>query len=418
MVTNNIFLQIGPYQDWVTVYEFQEYTGGRIGYPLTIVDIPRSNFSSKEDILKLRDQISSYQSEFDCVCFVTQAHMFSLPVEQIESIQFIKDLFQTDLNANICCCFFTFADLGPAQVKNVFEVNDIKVTESFLVSFASLFQRIDNISKIFWDLNFKGLNTFFDHLKTTTQKILLGNTDSDFCTLNERLSQIADLQPEVNEDLIALGEIKIQTNTLIANRHEILSTGNFKFQIEEIKQTRVDLQPGKHVTNCMLCFLTCHDDCKIPDDAGKKKCSAMNTDGHCMRCPDRCEWFRHKNKPYIFRYTVVKVTKSYTEMKNTYEKENGKKLDFDEYLEYLNKDIEALLERLHDKVTRLTDYTNEVKGIKKSQLGGSVDDKIEDMIKSEQHRKDKGYERRIEMFQELKKYNEMIKIRKISETLQ
>lgn len=39
------------------------------------------------------------------------------------------------------------------------------------------------------------------------------------------------------------------------------------------------------------------------------------------------------------------------------------------------------------------------------------------MIKSEQHRKDKGYERRIEMFLELKTYNEMIKIEKHSETL-
>lgn len=196
--------------------------------------------------------------------------MFSLPVKQIETIQFIKDLFQTDLNANMCCCFFTFADLGPAQVKKVFEVNEIRVNESFLVNFSSLFQQIENASKIFWDSNFQGLSNFFEHLQTTTQTILLGTIDSDFFTLNERLSEIADLQPEVNEDLVALGEIKIQTETLIANRDKILSTGNFEFQIEEIKQTKEDLQSGQHVTNCMLCFLTCHENCKIQNDAEKK----------------------------------------------------------------------------------------------------------------------------------------------------
>lgn len=400
------------YHDWVTVYEFQEYKGGRIGYPFTIIDVPRSHLSGKEDILKLRDQISSYQTEFDCICFVTQANMFSLPAEQIEYMQSINYLFQSAFDAEMCCCFFTFADLGPAPVKRVFEVNDIRVSESFLVNCSSLFQQIDSASKFFWESNFRCLQRFFEHLQTSVQTFLLGNVDSDFSTLNKLLSQIEDLHPEMNEELAKLGEIKYETETLIANQDEILSTGDFKFQIKEIKQIKEDLEPGRHVTNCMLCFKTCHEDCRIPDDAGKKECVAMDSDGYCKKCTDHCIWNVHKNTPYIYSYKEVQVTKSYKEMRTSYEKENGKQLDFNEYLDHLNRDIEALLERLHDKVTRLTDCTNEVRGIKKSQLGGSIDDKIDDMIKSERERKDKGYERRIEMFLELKNYNEMIKINK------
>lgn len=84
---------------------------------------------------------------------------------------------------------------------------------------------------------------------------MLGNTDSDFFTLNKRLSQIADLQPEVNEDLVALAEIKIHTKTMIAHKDEILSTGNFKYQIEEIKQTKSTVRKTRNKLHAMLFYL-------------------------------------------------------------------------------------------------------------------------------------------------------------------
>lgn len=110
---------------------------------------------------------------------------------------------------------------------------------------------------------------------------------------------------------------------------------------------------------------------------------------------------------FIYRYVGVKVTKSYKEMKKSYEEDHGKPLGFDEYLDHLNKDIEALLERLHENVEKINNSKNELHGITKRELGDSVDDTIEQMIKSEKIKKEKGYERRIEMFLELKKYTQM-----------
>lgn len=60
--------------------------------------------------------LSSYQTEIDCVCLITQANAFSLPHDQIEYIRSIKYLFETDSDEDMCC-FFTFADLGPAHVE-------------------------------------------------------------------------------------------------------------------------------------------------------------------------------------------------------------------------------------------------------------------------------------------------------------
>lgn len=399
------------YQDWVTVYEFHEYEGGRLDYPFTIIDIPRFQGSKKEYFLRIHDQITSYQSTTDCICFVAQNNTFSLPYEQIEYIQSIKHIFQTDMDTDLSCCFFTFADLGPTHVKEVLDLNSIASDDSFMVNWSCLFKKLDHATKFFWVTNFQGLDKFFKHVEISDRKWLLDKIKNDQSgpgdKNDELILQIAELQPEVNEYLAKLGEVKTHFDTFVAHKNEIKSTGDFSFTIEEIKQTKEPLHPGKHVTNCTNCFLTCHEDCNIPDDAGKKNCRAMDSKGFCNECAGHCVWHHHKNMTFIYRYVGVKVTKSYKEMKKSYEEDHGKPLGFDEYLDHLNKDIEALLERLHENVEKINNSKNELHGITKRELGDSVDDTIEQMIKSEKIKKEKGYERRIEMFLELKKYTQM-----------
>lgn len=402
------------YQNWVTLYEFQEYKGGRLGYPLTIIDVPRYHGSKKEYFEKIHETLdfilSSYQTQIDCICFVTQANVFSMPYDQIEYIQSIKYLFETDEDT---CCFFTFADLGPAHVQRIIEINEITFSESFSFNWSNLFQKIDQNSYLFWKINFDRLNRCFSWLQESVSKPLRKTLKGGPPTPEKReelKSDIAVLQPEVSEDLAKLGETKLHVENFITNKKQILSTGDFSFTIEEIKQTKEPLQQGKHVTNCLQCFFTCHDDCSIADDDGKIKCVAMNN-GYCMVCTGHCIWSVHKNTPHIYRYSSVKVTKSYKEMKSDYEKRMGKPMDFNDYLEHLNTEIQALLKRLRDKVKRITDCDNELRGIEKSPLSGTIDETIDRMIEAEKMRQDNGYERRIEMFLELKRFNKMIIVR-------
>lgn len=408
------------YEDWVTVYEFHEYTGGRLDYPLTIIDVPRFHGSKKEYFLRIHDQLTSYQSTTDCICFVAPNNTFSLPYKQIEYIKSIKYIFQTDMDTDLSCCFFTFADLGPNHAKEVIDSNNIVSDESVMVNWSCLFKKIDNASKFFWVTNVQGLDKFFKHVETSDRKWLMDKIKNDQPGPGEKndelILKIADLQPEVNNYLAKLGEVKTHFDAFVAHKTEIKFTGDFSFIIEEIKQTKEPLHPGKHVTNCTKCYLTCHEDCNIPDDAGKKDCRAMDGKGFCKECPDHCVWHRHKNMTFIYRYVSVKVTRSYKEMKKSYEQDHGKPLDFDEYLEHLNKDIGALLERLEENVKKIQNCQNELHGIKKRELGDSFDDTIDQMIKSEKIKKEKGYERRIEMFLELKKYTQekMIKIKKLN----
>lgn len=402
------------YQDWVTVFEFQEYEGGKLDYPLTIIDIPRIRGSKQKHFQSVHDKLNFsmnlYQKKIDLICFVAQANTFNLPSDQIEYIQTIKYLFETDSEATCnMCCIFTFADLGPVHVKKALEVNEITFNESFSVNWSNLFKKLEISSDLFWKTNYNELRKCFDQLRVSVCRSLRINKNDAPEKRKQLMASIALVQPEVNKDIAELGEIMSHVKTFTVNKQEIMSTGDFSFTIEEITQSKKPLEPGHHVTNCMQCYFTCHEDCSYEDNDDKVHCIAMR-DGYCQECTGHCIWSVHKNTPYIYIYDSVEVTKSYKDMKLTYEIEKGETLNFDEYLENLNKDIEALLGRLYDKVQRITEYDNELKGIEKSPLAGSFDDTIDNIIESEKLKTEKGYERRIEMFLELKKYAKMIRV--------
>lgn len=134
-------------------------------------------------------------------------------------------------------------------------------------------------------------------------------------------------------------------------------------------------------------------------------------EGYCTVCTGHCTWSVHKNTPYIYRYSIIEVIKSCKDMESDYDKSMGKPLDFNDYLEYLNTEIQALLEGLRNKFQEKKDCKILLNDIKKNPLIGSTDDKIDRMIKAENLRQDRGYKRRIEMVHELKKYNNIIIIR-------
>lgn len=80
----------------------------------------------------------------------------------------------------------------------------------------------------------------------------------------------------------------------------------------------------------------------------KDQCAASK-DGYC-RCIKRsmhCIWSLHKNVPCVLHFTRLGFTKFYLGIKKICRRET---LEFDEWLENLNKDTEALASRLHDKV--------------------------------------------------------------------
>ena len=377
------------------------------------IDIPRTEGSTELDVhmnkisQQLRSVLKSEEEILHCICFVAQANDFTIPKEQIEHFQCVERLFEsistTDMN-----CFLTFADSGPAYVEENLKSCYVRVGKFYDVNCSAFFRK-SRTSSLLWESTTTCFEEFFTRLETDQNTTTL-RLKSEKEKREELKSDIAKLHPEVKEELNKLGEIKFQVTTYQKNKDDILLDGDFSFTIDEITPKKIDLPPGIHVTNCIQCNFICHDTCHIKDDDKKQECIAMK-DGFCTKCINKCEWWFHKNIPYIYEYKCIHVKKTYQEMKRSYEQEKGVTLEFEEYLENLTKDIRELLRLLHGKVKKITNCKNDLQRTQDAPFVKSVDETIDDLIQAERMTKDVGFKTRIEMYEELKAYSNMIRIR-------
>lgn len=163
------------------------------------------------------------------------------------------------------------------------------------------------------------------------------------------------------------------------------------------------LPRGQHVTNCLQCNVTCHDNCIYADDADKRKCCAMSSSGFCKVCIGKCIWSDHKNTPYIFKYSVEKVKKTYTEMKQKYEEAKGSTLTHEQYIEELTYDVEYLFENVKLMMAEMKQCKTRLKEIALRPDLLTVVEHIELMIEAEETERQSGYRRRIRMLYEFKR---------------
>lgn len=123
----------------------------------------------------------------------------------------------------------------------------------------------------------------------------------------------------------------------------------------------LELRPGQHVTNCLHCLVTCHEYCDFSDDNEKNtsRCLAMDKEGNCRICPNKCVLTYHKNTPYVFKYVTKKVTKTYSDMKKSSEaietkKKTRKKIKDLEYcIKNMVKETESMMNEIKRCNTRL-----------------------------------------------------------------
>lgn len=177
----------------------------------------------------------------------------------------------------------------------------------FLSNWSNLFHRIEPTFYLFWKNNFDGFNRCFNRLQESVSKPLRKTLKSGPLTREKKdpkeHTDIAVSQPKVSEDLAKLEELKLHIQKFTAQKEDIISSRNFSFTIEEIKQTKEPLnKEGMHMMNCLQCFSTCHDNCSIADDDGIIRCVAMR-DGYCTVCTGHCTWSVHKTR-HIYTVTL------------------------------------------------------------------------------------------------------------------
>ena len=412
------------------MYKIFPKFGSRLDYTLKIIDTP--GFGDTRGIQRdgdIVDQIRHLFSEkgdrgvsfIDAVCFIVKAPDARLTIVQKYIFTSIMCLFGKDIASNICT-LITFADGGDPPVLASLKESELPFGKTFHFNNSALFAENNDtnpLSSMFWEMGRKSFMRFFEHISHLETKSLCQTKN----VLDEReqlKTMILGIRPIVTAGLSKLAELEEQLKTFQSNQNKIKENQNFEYTVEETKQSQEDLPVGKHVTNCLQCNLTCHEDCKIADDDRKMYCAAMDPKTKaCNVCPDKCIWSMHKNTKYIFRYITEPVTKTYAEMKRRHEEAIGESITHENYIEQLTNEIDEFwdaISKMMQEMNRCRERLNEI-ALRPDPM--SSVEYIDLMIETEKREKQSGYSKRIDMLEEMKKRARVNKdVEMLSRTIQ
>lgn len=411
-----MLLQAVSQTEWITVYKIFPKEGSRLSYTLKIIDTP--GFGDTRGIERdnvIVDQIRQLFSAkgdqgvlyIDAVCFIVKAPDARLTVVQKYIFSSIMSLFGKDIESNICT-LITFADGAKPPV--LASLNESKLPFGLTFSFnnSALFAEnkdlIHNtLSPMFWKMGCSSFERFFALISRSKTRSLCQTKN----VLDEReqlKTVISNIRPQMSAGLSKLSELRQQLDIFMKYKNEIADNQKFEYEVDETRQEMIDLPQGQHVTNCLQCNITCHEDCRIADDEKKRGCSAMDKDtGHCRICTGKCIWSDHKNTPYIFKYVIETVQKTYAEMKERYEEALGHTLTHEKYIEELTYDVEDLFDDIMSMMNEMNRCKTRLKEIALTPDPLSAIEHINLMILSEETDKQPGYFNRVKMLKEIKR---------------
>lgn len=391
--------------------------GSRLEYSLNIIDTPgfgdtRGIERDQRTIGQIRELFSETGAKgvtyIDAVCFIVKAPDARLTVSQKYIFSAIMSLFGKDIESNICT-LITFADGADPPVLASLKEADLPFGSIFQFNNSALFAENTktSLSPMFWKMGCKSFKFFFDTIsKFKTRSLTLTKAVLD--EREEIKTILSAILPQVKAGLTKLSELRDELEIFKKHKNDIESNKDFEYEVEETKQMLVNLDQGHHVTNCLQCNFTCHDDCKIADDDNKSGCAAMK-DGYCTVCIKKCIWKEHKNARYKFIYVTDKVKKTYTEMKQKYEKAIGSKLTHESFIANLSKDVEHLFAYVNGMMTKMNNCKSRLKEIALRPDPLSTVEHLDQMIQAEDMERHQGYQRRIEMLNEFKHMAEIDK---------
>ena len=394
--------------------------------PITIIDTPgfgdsRGMEFDDKIIEMIRNLFKNWIDSVNGICFVANATNPRLTATQKYIFSSIVSLFGNDIATNFIP-MLTFCDGKEPQIlaslldnestfkKSIYE--HIKDNNPWYLRFnnSAIFEsnRTGKFTELFWELGMDSFKLFFTKLNLLSTKSL-NHSKSVLETREKMQNKILALRPLLDQGLSIIEAIKNEIYQISINTDLIDKTRNFKIKTKRPKITQEKLSPGIHTTTCLKCNFTCHNNCFYADDSEKRNCCAMNMDGYCHVCPNKCYWDGHKNVPYIIKYTEIEVEETVEELKKKYF-DNQSKLSLSEQI-IRGKELE-----LEKKIVECYSIQDQIKEcidkLKKEALYPNVNETAEEyidiQIESEKTEKKPGYKDRIKSLESIKQNNKLI----------
>jgi len=408
--------------EWITCYTINPEKGSRLDYRLNIIDTPgfgdtRGLQRDNEIVNQIRELFSAKSVKsvavIDAVCFLIKAPDARLTASQKYIFHAIMSLFGQDIEHNICS-LITFADgQEPPVIASLQEAN-LPFGRHFTFNNSGLFSKntdldSSSLSPMFWEMGVKSYRAFFDNLSRMETKSLSLTKQ----VLDERQKlelTIASLQPQVDAGLSKVHALKQELRIIQQHQSDIKDNKNFEYEVEETSIEQKELPKGQHVTNCLQCHITCHDNCGYADDEDKQYCGVMDrSTGNCTICSGKCYWKQHKNMPYIFQFTKKKVKKTYQEKLSKYESATGHLLNAEQVIEKMYEEFEELEDGIEWLMEEVKESSNRLKEIALRPNPLSMVEHLDLMIEAEKMEKKDGFQGRINALLEFKKKAEITK---------
>lgn len=391
-------------------------------YQLNIIDTPgfgdtRGLQRDQEIVDQIRQLFSESNTKgvacIDAVCFLAKAPDARLTATQLYIFQSVMSLFGKDIEKNICS-LITFSDGICPPVQAALEKSELPFGRIFTFNSSGLFaknennERGNNLAPIFWDMGVISFQNFFNYLNTLHSQSLSLTRE----VLDDRFRlemTVKNLQPKVDIGLATVNQLKQEIRIFEENKAAIERNKNFEYEVSESRQIKTELPTGQHVTNCTNCNFTCHEQCRLPNDDDKKRCVAMDTNGYCKVCPDKCFWQKHANTPYVFSYTEVKVKKTYANMLQKYRDASGTLPSQEQVLRNLGNELNKLIDTVEDMMIVVKDCNERLAEIALRPNPLSMTEHIDLMIQAEELEKKDGFIERIKTLKEFRRRTELTK---------
>ena len=199
------------------------------------------------------------------------------------------------------------------------------------------------------------------------------------------------------------------TRALIEKNAKIIKDNqNFTYKVKVTKFRKIDLKPGIHATNCMICNRTCHNKCSYADDSDKIHCCVMDRKGKCKRCDNHCDWSNHKNLPYIFEYYEVEEERTYENLKKEFFNSKREVSEFQQILLGLETKYDDNFIDCFEIYEKLNRSVNELRQIALNVNANQKTEYIKLLITNEERLQKKGWFDRKKRLEEIGNYHHMI----------
>ena len=212
-------------------------------------------------------------------------------------------------------------------------------------------------------------------------------------------SNIVLLKASLESCVNQMGGIKNNIEKLIRCQNVMTLNNNSEIEVEVPKLEKIETP--SNITNCWKCYSSCHVNCQIPQTEKKRDCNAMDSNGYCMKCREKCLWSDHVNDHFIWKKIMVKEVQTYKEMKEQYSSAQQEAKNADDIIRGM---IKKLFEEFESGYITIGQIIKSYKKLEKTALMPQKFDSkafVEELIREENRKKTVNFATRVNA---LKKY--------------